>query len=298
MDTFHAQKENVDTNVVGNGVAGKMAFAGKFSLVSRAFPVAHCCRFRPGTDKFSTPKRGFVIHEDTKSAAKTTQKESSTKKSRRVLGDISNKQRNGLHGTNAGGTMSAKKTGLGKTIDHSKKLNAKKRTPLKNKVGIPLALKASASLTPKIVPSLTSKSATKSPRANNVPDIEFAYGGLPSPKAESAYVKGLRDEILRDISNDETPTLFDDFDLTNSVDEWDYSHEKALLESGEPPSPWWALSDPKHEDDSVGLEEEEEDQIQDNINDLPPPDNIPEDAVVNLDDDGLLTDLLNVDVEA
>ncbi|OWY90811.1 hypothetical protein PHMEG_00040889, partial [Phytophthora megakarya] len=66
MDGLHLQKENVDANVAGNGIAG--------------------------TDKFSTPKRGFVIHEDVKPTNKTGLKDNSTKKSRRVLGDISNKQ--------------------------------------------------------------------------------------------------------------------------------------------------------------------------------------------------------------
>ncbi|OWZ01279.1 hypothetical protein PHMEG_00027368 [Phytophthora megakarya] len=60
MDGLHLQKENVDANVAGNGIAGKMSFAG--------------------TDKFSTPKRGFVIHEDVKPINKTGLKDNSTKK--------------------------------------------------------------------------------------------------------------------------------------------------------------------------------------------------------------------------
>jgi len=123
-------------------------------------------------------------------------------------------------------------------------------------------------------------------------DIEFAYGGLPSPTSESAYVKGLRDEIVRDILNDTTPTLFDDFDSAFLVDDWDDKREKAMLESGEPPSPWWAPEphSPKEKEDTVTQGENEDDQEHDNLEDLPPPDNLHDDAVPD--------DILSVDVEA
>ncbi|OWZ12303.1 hypothetical protein PHMEG_00014566, partial [Phytophthora megakarya] len=218
--------------------------------------------------------------------------------SRRVLGDISNKQRNHLSDSNAGGIASAKKHGLGRGLGHSKKLNNKK-TPSKSKARAPLTPKERTSLTPKST-SLTPKSETNPPVVEEVPDIEFAYGGLPSPTSESAYVKGLRDEILQDIFNDTTPTLFDDFDPANIAGSWDYSREKAMLESGEPISSWWASPNAEATDKEYSdlQDDSDENQVQDDLSDMPPPDNLPEGAVVNFDDDGLLEDLLNVDVEA
>ncbi|KAE9349868.1 hypothetical protein PF008_g6711 [Phytophthora fragariae] len=270
MDTLHAQKENVD--VSGGGIAGKLNFAAT-----------------AGTDKLATPKRVFVIHEDTKSSSKKGLKDSSTKK-RRVLGDISNKQQNHQADSNSGGVPSAKKTGLVKGLGYSKKLSAKKqnRTPLKSKT--PLKSRTAASLKPEAV--------IKLPRAEEVPDIEFAYGGLPSPTSDSAYVKGLRDEIVKDILNDKTPTLFDDFDFVDVIDAWDDGREKAMLESGEPPSPWWASVDPQKESESNGADTIEEEHEEDDLSELPPPDNLPDDTPKNFDDDGLLEDLLSVDVEA
>lgn len=120
-------------------------------------------------------------------------------------------------------------------------------------------------------------------------DIEFAYGGLPSPEADSAYLKGLRDEILQDIINDKTPTLFDDFDPAGVVDDW--SSDKAMLESGEPPSPWWS----KASEETDLQEEQELDPV---LDDVPPPDVLPDDTLDNFDADELLGDLLSVDVEA
>ncbi|ETK96466.1 hypothetical protein F441_00860 [Phytophthora nicotianae CJ01A1] len=279
MDTLQVQKENVDANLVGNGATGKLHFGG--------------------TNKLSTPKRSFVIHDDSKSTGQKELKDRSTK-SRRVLGDISNKQRGCHKDSNAAGIASTKK-GLG---GHPKKLSSSRRTPLtplRSKSGALETPKARASLTPKVRATLISKGAIKTPRAEKVPDIEFAYGGLSSPKADSAYMKDLGDEIWRDILNDETPTLFDDFDLTRAVDAWDDSREKAMLESGEPPSLWWASPDlqtKKETGDSDTKQSEKEEEQDDDLNDLPPPDNLREDSVADLDNDGLLEDLLSVDVEA
>ncbi|KAJ8561711.1 hypothetical protein ON010_g7970 [Phytophthora cinnamomi] len=147
--------------------------------------------------------------------------------------------------------------------------------------------------------SLKSVTVTKPPQAEEVPDVEFAYGGLPSPTSDSAYMKGLRDEIVRDILNDKTPTLFDEFDPAQVVDAWDDGHEKAMLESGEPPSPWWASVDPQKEKESQDVNTTEElEHEEDDLSVLPPPDNLPGDTRDNFDDDGLLEDLLSVDVEA
>ncbi|KAG3033564.1 hypothetical protein PC120_g1856 [Phytophthora cactorum] len=279
MDTLHAQKENVDGNVVGNGADGKLRFSD--------------------TNKFSTPKHNFVIHDDSKSTERKGLKDKSAK-SRRVLSDISNKQRSRHGNSNAAGIASTKK-GLG---GHPKKLSANKTTPLtpvRPKSGAPLAPKARTSLTPKVRATLASKSAIKTPRIENVPDIEFAYGGLSSPKqTESAYIKGLGDEVWQDLLNDETPTLFDDFDPTRAVDDWDDSREKAMLESGEPPSLWWASPDLQQTKKGLDTKEseKEEEQVEDDLMNLPPPDNLPEDAVTDLNNDGLLEDLLSVEVEA
>ncbi|KAL4136680.1 hypothetical protein PRIC2_000209 [Phytophthora ramorum] len=259
MDTLHAQKENVDANALG-GATGKTNFAGP--------------------DKFTTPKRGFVIHDDSKSTGKKGIKENSTKKSRRVLGDISNKQQHRRSEGNASVVGSIKKTGLGKGLGHSKKLS------IQQKIKTPLKSKAVASLKPKTM--------IQPLQVEEVPDIEFAYGGLSSPNTDSAHWASLRDEFVRDIINDTTPTLFDDFDPTDVVAGWDDEREKAMLKSGEPPSPWWSSADQKEDTE----EEKEEEHVHDDLDDLPPPDNLPDDEVADFDDDGLLGDLLSVDVEA
>ncbi|KAG7401180.1 hypothetical protein PHYBOEH_002364 [Phytophthora boehmeriae] len=242
-----------------------------------------------GQDKFATPKRGFVIHEDAKSG-KRESKGSSTKKSRRALGDISNKQQNHRLGSGSNGTSSGKKSGLGKSNGHSKKLKGlsekkKAKTPLKSR--------------PVIKTSLKSKSVIEVPKVEEVPDIEVAYGGLPSSKPDSAYLAGLREELVKDLMDDKTPTLFDDFDPAGSFS-WDGEKEKAMLESGEPPSPWWSLPDLKStkglKGDAVSEEIQEQEQ-EDDFGDVLPPDEFPDDPSDDFND-RLLDDLLSVDVEA
>ncbi|RLN64162.1 hypothetical protein BBJ29_000372 [Phytophthora kernoviae] len=269
MDTLHAQKENVDTNVHSSGISTKMRLGGP--------------------DKFTTPKRGFVIHEDSKSGKKEL-KENSTKK-RRVLGDISNKQQSHHSGSGSNDTPSVKKSGLGKSGGHSKKL---KGLSEKKTTKTPLKLKT-VHKTP-----LKSKSVMEVPKVEEVPDIEFAYGGLSSSKTDPAYLAGLHDELVRDLVNDKIPTLFDDFDPADSFTGWDDDREIAMLESGEPPSPWWSLSDLKS---TKGLKEdivkEEKQEQEENFgDDVPPPDELPDDPSNDFNDDGLLDDLLSVDVEA
>ncbi|KAF1775323.1 hypothetical protein GQ600_13229 [Phytophthora cactorum] len=301
MDTLHAQKENVDGNVVGNGLMASFVFqvglSSLFSLCSSALQHANWVSSRfllKDTNKFSTPNHNFVIHDDSKSTERKGLKDKSTK-SRRVLSDISNKQRSRHGNSNAAGIASTKK-GLG---GHPKKLSANKTTPLtpvRPKSGAPLAPKARTSLTPKHIIAQVSHFAP-----SLLQDIEFAYGGLSSPKqTESAYIKGLGDEVWQDLLNDETPTLFDDFDPTRAIDDWDDSREKAMLESGEPPSLWWASPDLQQtkKDLDTKESEKEEEQVEDDLMNLPPPDNLPEDAVTDLNNDGLLEDLLSVDVEA
>ncbi|GMF10781.1 unnamed protein product [Phytophthora lilii] len=252
MDTLHAQKENVDANVRG-GIAGKVHFAG--------------------SDKFSTPKRGFVIHEDSKSTDKKGLQESSTKK-RRVLGDISNKQQNRQSDSNAGGIPSVKKTGLGRCLGHSKKLSAKKKTPLKTN----------------FAPLLKPKTANKPPQVEEVPVSVLV-------EVSSAYLKGLHDEIVRDILNDKTPTFLDEYDPARVINAWDDEQEKKMLESGEPPSPWWS-PDPLPTKESEEHDTSDEKTEEDDLNELPPPDNLPDDTPDNFDEAGLLDDILSVDVEA
>lgn len=257
--------------------------------------TCHCFFALKDTNKFLTPNRGFVIHEDT---GRKGLKEKSTE-SRRVLSDISNKQR-GRHGnSNVDGIASTKK-GLG---GQPKKRSPNKRTPL-----TPLRSKSRAHLTPKPRASLApkvraaSQSAINTPRVEEVLDIEFAYGGVSSPKAESACVKGLDDAIWQDLLTRETPTLFDDFNPTRVVDVWDDSRERVMLESGETPSLWWASPNQqtkREAKDPDAKELEEREQVEgDDLKDLPPPDNVPKDAINDLDDDGLLENILNVDVEA
>ncbi|KAG7379941.1 hypothetical protein PHYPSEUDO_007999 [Phytophthora pseudosyringae] len=278
MNTLPAQKENVNANVVGAAAAGKRLSAGP-------------------NEKFSTPKWGFVIHDDSKSTGKKALQENSPKKSRRALSDISNKQRNRQGNNNAGGSVSIKKKGLGSGLGHSKKHSAKKRPPL-----TPLSAKANAPLTPKVHAKLTPDSAIKTPCVEEVPDIELAYGGLSPPKEKAAFAKGLSDDEIQNLLSVKTPTLFDDFEPTLGIDGWDDSREKAMLESGEPPSLWWASPDlqVKKETDDLAFfkeEEKEPDQVEDDLSELPPPDNLP-DGAADLDDDGLLEELLSVDVEA
>ncbi|KAL3668322.1 hypothetical protein V7S43_006414 [Phytophthora oleae] len=278
MDTLHAQKENVDANFGGSTSDGKLRFSN--------------------TDKFSTPKRGFVIHEDSKSAGSKGLKNSSSKKSRRVLGDISNKQRNRHDNSNSSTIVSVKKAGLGRGLGHSKKLSAKKLTPItvRSKSGTPLTPKERTSLTPKPHTKVSPESVIKAPNVEKVPDIEHAYGGLLSPKPKATYAEEVSREI-EDLLNDKTPTLFDNFEPTR--DDWDDSLEKAMLESGEPPSSWWAsleLQTKKEAD--AGTNAEEENTVEDDLSELPPPDNLPDSFPADFDDGGLLEDILTVDFEA
>eukprot|EP00644_Phytophthora_capsici_P008028 jgi/Phyca11/510315/fgenesh2_kg.PHYCAscaffold_58_\ len=276
MDTLHAQKENVDTNFGGSTNDGKLRFSN--------------------TDKFSTPKRGFVIHDDTKSTRNKGLRDSSSKKSRRVLSDISNKQRNHHESSNSDTVASIKKTGLGKGLGHSKKLISKNRTPLRPKSVAPLAPKDPASLTPKPRTKLPTKSVIKVRYEEEVPDIEHAYGGLSSSKSKSAIAEEVAREI-EDLLNDKTPTLFDSFEPTRNADDWDDSIEKAMLENGELPSSWWAPPELQAtmETNGPSENEEEENGVDDDLSELPPPDNLPDTVI---DDGGLLEDILNVDFEA
>ena len=122
-------------------------------------------------------------------------------------------------------------------------------------------------------------------------EVEVAYGGLSSLKSELAYSKDVHDEIIRDIINDKTPTLFDDFDAAPDIDDW--SDERAMLESGEPPSPWWSK-----EQENDELQEEIEEQYS-ALDDVPPPDDFSDVSPDAFDaDKQLLEDLLGADVEA
>ncbi|CAI5731869.1 unnamed protein product [Peronospora destructor] len=226
----------------------------------------------------STPQSGFVIHEDSESTGKKRIKERSSDKKRRVLGDISNKQRDRQRSNNSDGIESTKKGGPGKGLERPTKLTAKK------KAKTPLKAKAVASLESK------SKTGTKPPRVDEAPDIEFAYGGLSSPTSDSAFVQGLHDEIIQDILNDKTPTLFDEYHSAHAVDDW--SDEKAMLESGKFPSSWWSK-----ELEKTDLQEEvEEDYLV--FDDVPPPDDLSNEFLGSVESDGLLEDVLSVNVEA
>ncbi|KAK1941662.1 hypothetical protein P3T76_006726 [Phytophthora citrophthora] len=287
MDTLQAQKENVDANFGGKAGDSKLRFSMLFILTLASCPLLD-------NDKFSTPKRGFVIHEDCKSASNKGLKDSSSKKSRRVLGDISNKQRNRHDNSDSGTIVSIKKAGLGKGLGHSKKLIAKKRTPLRPKLGTPLAPKEPASSTPKPHTKVSTESVIKVSSVEEVPDIEYAYGGLSPP---TAYAEEMSREI-EDLLNDKTPTLFDSFESTRDADNWDDSIEKAMLESGEPPSSWWASPEQTKTEtegaDNATTNEKKESEVEDDLSELPPPDNLPD---TDFDDDGLLDDILNVDFE-
>ncbi|CAH0476480.1 unnamed protein product [Peronospora belbahrii] len=223
----------------------------------------------------STPQRGFVIHKDSESTGRKGLEKRSADK-RRALGDISNKQRDCQRSNKSDGITSAKKVGAIESVEKEKRKSTKK------KIKTPLKTKAVASLEP--------KTEIKLLRADEVPDVEFAYGGLSSPKSDSAYLKGLHDEIVQDILNDETPTLFDDFDPAHGIDTW--CNEKAMLESGKPPSPWWST-----ELEKTDLQEKVEEQYP-VLDDMPPPDDFSNDSLGDLDADQLLEDILSVDVEA
>ena len=122
-------------------------------------------------------------------------------------------------------------------------------------------------------------------------EIELAYGGLSPLKSELAYSQDVHDEIVRDIINDKTPTLGDAFDAAPDIDDW--SDERAMLQSGELPSPWWSK-----EFEKDGLQEEEEEQYP-ALDDVPPPDDFSGSSpdIFGADKE-LLEDLLSVDVEA
>ncbi|CAH0487369.1 unnamed protein product [Peronospora farinosa] len=247
---MEAQKENVYLNAGGGGVS---------------------------KNKLSTPQNVFVIHEDLESlTGKKSLKERSSDKKRRVLGDISNKQRDRQRNNNSDDIASSEKSRPGESLERPTKLSAKKKTktPLKTKAGA----------------SLESKTGITPPRVEEVPNIESAYGGLSSPTSDSTYLKDLHDEIIQDILNDETPTLFDDFSAAPAVDDW--SDEKAMLESGKPPSSWWSK-----ELEKTDFQEKVEEEYS-VFDDVPPPDDLSSGSLGSLETDGLLEDILSVDVEA
>ncbi|RLN96416.1 hypothetical protein BBJ28_00002959 [Nothophytophthora sp. Chile5] len=188
---------------------------------------------------------------------------------RRVLGDISNKHRNRQTDANPNEIASAKKSGLGKGDHRSKTPRSKK------------AIKTHVKATP--VPK-------------SVHDIEVAYGGLSSPQSDAASLLRLRDEMEKELVNDKTPTLFDDFDPARAYGDWDDEPEKKLLESGAPPSPWWSPS-PPHSEKGVGKADAKE-EVDLEEEDIPLPDDLPDDALDDLDDNDLLDDLVSVDVDA
>lgn len=100
----------------------------------------------------------------------------------------------------------------------------------------------------------------------------------------------MHDEIIQDILNDETPTLFDEFSSAHAVDAW--SDEKAMLESGKPPSSWWSK-----ELEKTDLQEEAEEEYS-VFDDVPLPDDLSSGSLDSPESDELLEDILSVNVEA
>ncbi|CEG49334.1 uncharacterized protein PHALS_07103 [Plasmopara halstedii] len=260
---MQTQKENVDTNAVVSNAAARVRIKD--------------------TKKCLAPKRGFVIHNDAKTAKQSGSKDKKSVKSRRVLGDISNNQQN-CHDDNHIDDVVSNPKG----VNDTKKLRAGKKLPLmqsKRNAGTqpPKALEERK--------ALTSRKLIERSHTDEIPDIELAYGGLTSPKSKSVYMKELRDEFLHDIIHDQTPTLFDDFDPTRIFDDWNVSHEPAF-------QLWTPPNTPTKEKTEVLPVTKSQliiDPEADNLSDLPPPDNLPEDAV---DCDILLEDILSVDIEA
>ncbi|KAI9905740.1 hypothetical protein PsorP6_013705 [Peronosclerospora sorghi] len=236
MNSLQAQKENIDS--AADSDTSKAHFARR--------------------DKLSTPQRGFVIHEDSKRTCTKGSRER-TSKNRRVLGDISNAQRDRQNSNSSGGIASAKKFSLNKGHARFKAQKSQKSTD-------------------KGVQSLKHEP----PRVVEVPNIESAYGGLSSPTSDTAYLKGLHDEIIQDIINDKTPTLYDEFISARAVN--DKSDENAILASVESPTSWLP--------DTTDLQEKLEEQD----DDVPPPD-ISEETLDYSDADELLKDILSVDIE-
>ncbi|CAI5732718.1 unnamed protein product [Hyaloperonospora brassicae] len=279
MNTVHAQKENVDSNASSD--VSKLKTAGQ--------------------DNFRTPRRAFVVHDDSAFAGKKGLQERSSSKSRRVLDDISNKRQDYQTYHFSGGSASAKKNAPAKDPgkptkrESSKKaktpLQTKAKTPLQTKAKTPVQTKAKTPLKTKGVTPLKLKTETKPPRADEAPEIEVAYGGVSPFKSGLAYSKDVHDEIIRDIINDKTPTLFDDFDAAPDIDDW--SDERAMLESGEPSSSWWSK---EQEDDELQGEIDEQYPA---LDDVPPPDDFSDVSPDAFDaDKQLLEDLLSADVEA
>uniref|UniRef100_A0AAV1TCI5 Uncharacterized protein n=1 Tax=Peronospora matthiolae TaxID=2874970 RepID=A0AAV1TCI5_9STRA len=258
MNTVQAQKENVDSTASSSNGANRL-------------------KKTAGQDNFWTPRRGFVVHDDSKSTGRKGLKERSSNK-RRVLDDISNKQQGNQTSHIPGGSASAKKSTPG-----SDDLGKLKKREASKKVKTPLKTKG--------VTPLKSKTEVKPLRVEEAPEIELAYGGLSPLKSELAYSQDVHDEIVRDIINDTTPSLGDAFDAAPDIDDW--SDERAMLQSGEPPSPWWS-----QEFEKDGLQEEKEEQYP-ALDDVPPPDDFSGSSPDAFDaDKELLEDLLSVDVEA
>lgn len=125
-------------------------------------------------------------------------------------------------------------------------------------------------------------------------EIESAYGGLSSAFPDADYMNSLRNEMKEELENDTTPTLIDDYDLSHVDTPWDDTEwERTLLSGVDRPSEWWGSSS---DNDDRALWVDSNSSLSSLDDNIPPPDDL---ALSSVDeaDDGLLDELLNVDVE-
>lgn len=104
----------------------------------------------------------------------------------------------------------------------------------------------------------------------------------------------LRNEMKEELENDTTPTLIDDYDLSHVDTPWDDTEwERTLLSGVDRPSEWWGSSS---DNDDRALWVDSNSSLSSLDDNIPPPDDL---ALSSVDeaDDGLLDELLNVDVE-
>lgn len=107
-------------------------------------------------------------------------------------------------------------------------------------------------------------------------------------------MNALRKEMKDEIENDTTLTLIDDYDPSHVDTPWDDTEwERTMLSGDDRPSEWWGSSSGN---DNRTLWVDSNSSLSSLDDEIPPPDDLPLFAVDEADD-GLLEELLNVDVD-
>ncbi|GLE05989.1 hypothetical protein PINS_up015200 [Pythium insidiosum] len=169
--------------------------------------------------KARTPQGRYHPYGNTPKAGKLSAN-SSAKKPRRALGDISNQHRGGPLDRSLG-SSTGKRSGDGPL---------KPMTPFKTPQKSKKALSASkGNATPRV----------QKPVVDDVDDIEFAFGGLPDAADSGDVIARIQKEIIAELMADKTPTVLDHMPSPRSREDL-WAKERNMLESGQTPSPWWS----------------------------------------------------------